>query len=118
MLWLRLIERILGLSIIQDSAKSKHDGKETSTNFLTMGKLRFTVEVIDSEVTLVFREYGAEAIKSFKNGKVRSISIRGQEKMVIDRIAKVLRAKGMFISFEEINNEELVANHERKVVWN
>jgi len=118
MLWLRLIEEILGLDIIQNDVCSKHNENRTSVDFLTTGKLRFTVEVVDGEVTLVFREYGAEAIKFSKNGKIRSISIRGQEKRVIDRISKILRAKRMFISFEEINNKELVANHERKLVWN
>lgn len=120
MLWLRLIEGILDLNISKDKARFDHEGDKTSIDFLTIGKLRFTVEVVGDQVTLVFREYGAEPIgvAVFSVRKIRSISIRGQEKKVIDRISKILRAKRMYISFEEINNKELAANHERKLVWN
>lgn len=118
MLWLKLIDGILGLSIIQDSAKSEYDGREASTNFLTMGNLHFTVEITDYEVSLVFREYGAEPIKIIWGGKVILRSIYGQEQQIIKRIIKILRKSKLFFSFDEVDEKELRWRRERKVILN
>jgi len=118
MLWLKLIEGILDLNIVQDDVCSKHSGNSTSADFLTKSKLRFTVEVVDDEVSLVFREYGAEVIKIIWGGKVISNSVYGQEQKIIKRINKILRKIGLFYSFDELDEDDLKLRQERKFIWN
>ena len=118
MFWSRLVEKILDLSIVKNDVGLKHHNNKTSADFSTLGKLRFTVEMTDYEVSIAFREYGAEPIRIIWGGKVILSSIYGQEQQIIKRIIKFLRKQKLFFSFDELNEKELALARERKVILN